>query len=88
MNYLKNIFTKSKGKTYSLLTGGHLRFTKDIIYKLGDKTQNYLVLHKDYIDHSYDDLPNVRVFNCDVSSPDDITELLLYLKEDIKVIKP
>jgi hypothetical protein len=87
MNFFKNIFTNSNSKAYTILTGGQLKYSKDILIKLDNPSKKYLVLHKDYQDSLYDDSSNVRVFNCDLSQHQDLEELLHYLK-DHRVNRP
>jgi hypothetical protein len=84
MNYFKSFFRQEK--TFTLLTGGHLNYTKDILTKINEKNKNYIILHKDNTQTdnniNYDNFPNTQVFNCDSSKHEDIEELLLYLKDN------
>lgn len=90
MNIFKNFFPK-KEKTITLLTGGHLDMTKDLLKKLLAKypKKNYLILYKDY-DASickYDDIANSQIFNFNIENQDSIEELLIYLKDSkVKII--
>ncbi len=89
---MKNIFSlfkfKEKPKNITLLTGGHLSFSRNIIKRNPDK--EYFVICKNYdaqIDTFYSQSKNLKVFNCDVSIQDDLEELLFFIKkESIKVI--
>jgi hypothetical protein len=84
MKLFKNLFA-SKEKSYTLLTGGHLDMTKDILKRLSTKNpkNNYLILYKDYDAsiNKYDDIPNTQVFNFNIDNSDSIEELFFYLKE-------
>ncbi len=84
MNLFKK-FLSPKEKTFTLLTGGHLDMTKDILKKLSSKNpkKNYLVLYRDYDAsiNKYDDVSNTQVFNFNIDNIDSIEELLFFLKE-------
>jgi hypothetical protein len=84
MKLFKKIFP-TKEKSYTLLTGGHLDMTKDILKKLSTKypKRNYLILYKDYEAsiNKYDEIPNTQVFDFNIDYKDSIEELLFFLKE-------
>lgn len=94
MKIFNNLFNKKKQPDfYTLLTGGHLQYTKDILKQLTttNPKQKYLILHKNY-DHAsntYEDNKNSQVFNFDSENHEDIEDLILFLdKSNTKVIYP
>jgi hypothetical protein len=88
MRFLK----KQNSTTFTLFTGGHLSYTKDIISKyLKQETNNKcLILYKNYnnlTDTYYTDKPNIQIFNFDIQNQDENIELLTYLKDKkVKII--
>jgi hypothetical protein len=99
-NFLQSTFNslnplKSSHKNYTLITGGHLKLTRDLLDSLilndkGHKSnKKFFILHKDYDLHKddfYKKHENIQVFNCDVNKLDDLDEFSSFLeKEKFKV---
>ena len=99
-NFFKSTYNslypiKSSQLNYTLITGGHLKLTRDLLdsFKQNEKGQksnkNFFILHKDYDIHKddfYKKHDNIQVFNCDVNKLDDIEEFSSFIeKEKFKV---
>lgn len=95
MNFFKkmNIFN-TKGNYFTILTGGHQKYTLDLVSKILNKnsTIKLLILNKNYestsnhfenINEQYSHLDinpeKIQLFNCNLQSQDDIEELLIYI---------
>ncbi len=94
MNFFKQFLKKKKlpSNGCTVVTGGHLQFTSDIVSKLSTQSPNskFLVLHNEAhatISESLNSNSNVQLFNCDVRKKDDLEEFSYYLQsdKDIKV---
>ena len=90
---LKSLNKKSAStpKNYTLITGGHLTLTRNLLENFNNKKSNnkFLVLYKDYNiqkDSFFKNLENVQVFNCDINNLDDLDEFSSFLEnEKVKV---
>ena len=93
MNFFKTLINRNTNKnTFTLFTGGHLKFTYDIINKLTKQNPGlkFLVLfsennYNNKNTQNYSD--NVQIFNCDINKSDDLDEFAAFLKsnKEIKV---
>ncbi len=101
MNFLKNLFSGSKGNKLTILSGGHQKYTQNLVSQLHKRNRNtfFLILNKNYIDDLFGSIQvkeeynklgikdeYMKVFSCNLENPDDIDELLYYIKKhEIKV---
>jgi hypothetical protein len=96
LNFFQSLFKGGGGKKFTIFTGGHLKYTKDLISKINETEKSKhdlsrtlgtpLILYKNYEplkDDFYDKISKyapTQVFNCDILKPDDNEELVNFLK--------